>query len=147
MEVLWVIFNHLSIQENTPGFEDIDFTRETDHTFFEKLQLPYEFLDLIDLDNLRVNSIHLQTSLEEIEFEMVDQKMDDRLISFLASIQNFSDDLVDLLFDELLIEESGIIESEYKDSQVLEETMIFFTVLTSVTYLILNPTLFNLIWK
>ena len=34
-----------------------------------------------------------------------------------------------------------------KDNQILREIMILFTLITGVTYTLLNPTLFTLIWK
>ena len=35
----------------------------------------------------------------------------------------------------------------YNNYEVLQETMIFFTVVTGIAYTFLNPILFNLIWK
>ena len=52
---------------------------------------------------------------------------------------------VEIELDPLLLE--GSVNVKYKDNRVLEETMIFFTVVTGVTYTFLNPILFNLIGK
>ena len=52
---------------------------------------------------------------------------------------------VEIELDPLLLESSS--EVEYRDGIALQETMIFFTVVISVVYRFLNPTIFNLIWK
>lgn len=97
----WSTFNHLSIQENLPGVLDVDITEHNDHSLFEKLHLQHEFLDLVNVNDFYSNSLHLQNSLEEIEFQMHELDVDDRLILFLDSIQDFSYELIDLLSSEL----------------------------------------------
>ena len=50
---------------------------------------------------------------------------------------------VEVEVDPLLLENS--VNVKYKDNRVLQETMIFFTVITGVAYTFLNPTLFDLL--
>ena len=52
---------------------------------------------------------------------------------------------VEMELDPFLLKSLSIVK--YQDTYVLQETMFFFTLLTSVCYTFLNPTLFNLIWK
>lgn len=91
-------YNQLSINENVPGFMEIDITKETAETLFKKLQLEDEFLDFVNINDYRDKSIKLQSELENIIFQMNQLSLDDDdvHVSFLECAEPYSYELVEL---------------------------------------------------
>ena len=96
------------------------------------------------IDNLNVSVYLFEMSTDDNDSDEIELK---NAVLKYYKIFLASDSAIDveIELDPLLLEGSSIVE--YKDSYVLQETMIFFTLVTGITYTLLNPTLFNLIWK
>ena len=117
-------------------------------------------IDTLNIDNQFSNLIELISGIM-VASQLYDNTLDDDKDGFTEEVyektvadlyQRYKKALVydsaidvEIKLDPLLLEDS--VNVKYKDNRVLEETMIFFTVVTGVVYTFLNPSLFNLIWR
>jgi hypothetical protein len=111
---------------------------EVNFEFFNKFSLDmnaFGFGDIIDLMEQNCDAFVSEELLLEIGGLREDGEIDEN--QFRERIER----------DFLLISVEGRKTCNYHDNEVLKATILFFTVITSLAYSVLDSNLFSLVWQ
>jgi hypothetical protein len=150
---LYISFLEQSLRENLTS----DFELDLDSSFQSERGL-FKFSELYDknIEDYQVlEKKFLKEGIEVLDNFRIDSNAKEfsELISFIINLDD-CDEIYQSEGDMTIILENALSDlrnystsTTYNDNEVLILTVIFFTILTSFVYSVLNPTIFNLLWQ
>jgi hypothetical protein len=150
---LYISFLEQSLRENLTS----DFELDLDSSFQSERGL-FKFSELYDknIEDYKVlEKKFLKEGIEVLDNFRIDSNAKEfsELISFIINLDD-CDEIYQSEGDMTIILENALSDlrnystsTTYNDNEVLILTVIFFTILTSFVYSVLNPTIFNLLWQ